>query len=104
MTSCCRIRCPAAGIFKDTLATYNTAVAVSALAAADDPSLRPQLDKAIAYLRTMQWNDRIVGPKGETIADPKYAAFAGRIRLRPQWAPRSVQHSVCAWKRCTRRD
>jgi len=68
---------PGGGIFKDTLATYNTAVAVSALAAADDPSLQPQLDKAIAYLRTMQWNDRIVGPKGETIADPKYAAFAG---------------------------
>lgn len=68
---------PGGGIFKDTLATYNTAVAVSALAAADDPSLRPQLDKSIAYLRTMQWNDRIVGPKGETISDPKYAAFAG---------------------------
>jgi squalene-hopene/tetraprenyl-beta-curcumene cyclase len=65
------------GIYKDMLATYNTAIAVSALAAADDPALRPELDKAVAYLKSQQWTDRIVGPKGEKITDPTHANWAG---------------------------
>jgi squalene-hopene/tetraprenyl-beta-curcumene cyclase len=65
------------GIFKDMLATYNTAVAVSALAAANDPTLKPELDKAVGYLRGMQWTDTITGPHGESIKDPKKANFEG---------------------------
>ena len=33
------------GIYKDTLANYNTAIAVSALAAAEDPAYKPRIDK-----------------------------------------------------------
>jgi squalene-hopene/tetraprenyl-beta-curcumene cyclase len=65
------------GIFKDGLATYNTAIAVSTLAAANDPSLKPELDKAVGYLRGMQWTDTITGPHGESIKDPKKASFEG---------------------------
>ena len=65
------------GIFKDALATYNTAIAVSALAAANDPSMKPELDKALGYLRGMQWTDTITGPHGESIKDPKKASFEG---------------------------
>ena len=65
------------GIFKDMLATYNTSIAVSALVAANDPSLQPELDKAIGYLRGMQWTDTVTGPKGETIHDPAKASFEG---------------------------
>jgi squalene-hopene/tetraprenyl-beta-curcumene cyclase len=65
------------GIFKDMLATYNTAIAVSALAAANDPSFKPELDKAVGYLRGMQWTDTITGPHGESIKDPKKASFEG---------------------------
>jgi squalene-hopene/tetraprenyl-beta-curcumene cyclase len=65
------------GIFKDMLATYNTAIAVSALAATNDPSMKPALDKALGYLRGMQWTDTITGPHGETIKDPKKASFEG---------------------------
>jgi squalene-hopene/tetraprenyl-beta-curcumene cyclase len=65
------------GIFKDMLATYNTAIAVSALAATSDPAYKPELDKALGYLRGMQWTDTITGPHGETIKDPKKANFEG---------------------------
>jgi squalene-hopene/tetraprenyl-beta-curcumene cyclase len=65
------------GIFKDALANYNTSIAVSALAAANDPALKPELDKAVGYLRGMQWTDTMTGPHGETIKDPKKASFAG---------------------------
>lgn len=43
------------GIYKDLQANYSTAIAVSALAAANDPALKPQLDKAVAYLKSLQW-------------------------------------------------
>jgi squalene-hopene/tetraprenyl-beta-curcumene cyclase len=43
------------GIYKDLLANYNTAIAVSALAAAENPEYREQIDKAVAYLKGLQW-------------------------------------------------
>ena len=43
------------GIYKDLLANYNTAIAVSALAAADNPEYRDEIDKAVAYLKGLQW-------------------------------------------------
>lgn len=43
------------GIYKDLLANYNTAIAVTALAAADDAEYRPAMDKAVAYLKGLQW-------------------------------------------------
>jgi len=55
------------GIYKDMLANYNTAIAVSALAAADDPAYKPALDKAVAFLKGLQWTEHLTGPKGETV-------------------------------------
>src|SRR5215213_1412149 len=43
------------GIYKDLLANYNTAIAVSALAAADNPQFKQQIDRAVAYLKGLQW-------------------------------------------------
>jgi squalene-hopene/tetraprenyl-beta-curcumene cyclase len=43
------------GIYADLLANYNTAIAISSLEAADDPDFRPAIDRALAYLRRLQW-------------------------------------------------
>ena len=45
------------GIYKDGLANYNTAIAVSALAAAKEPAFRERIDKAVAYLKGLQWTE-----------------------------------------------
>ncbi|MGB7159523.1 MAG: prenyltransferase/squalene oxidase repeat-containing protein [Tepidisphaeraceae bacterium] len=67
------------GIYKDLLANYNTAIAVSALAAAEEPSFKPRIDKAIAYLKGLQWTDHTPGdgPKGEKIVDDKNPWYGG---------------------------
>jgi len=46
------------GIYRDLLANYNTAIAVSALAAADDPQYRDRIDRAVAYLKGLQLTDQ----------------------------------------------
>ena len=46
------------GIYKDTLANYNTAIAVSALLAAENPAYRSRIEKAVAYLKGLQWTDK----------------------------------------------
>lgn len=43
------------GIYADLLANYNTAIAISSLVAADDPTFQPAIDRAVAYLRQLQW-------------------------------------------------
>ena len=47
------------GIYADTLANYNTSIAVSALTAAQkragDGRYQPQIDRAVAYVRRLQW-------------------------------------------------
>lgn len=66
------------GIYRDTLANYNTAIAVSALAAADDPLYQDRIDKAIAYLKGLQWTRQIGdGPKGERIVDENDPWYGG---------------------------
>ena len=47
---------PDGGVYVDMLANYNTAIAVSALAAAvdADPAYKAKLDKAVAYLKGIQ--------------------------------------------------
>ena len=69
------------GIYKDMLANYNTAIAVSALAAAEDPSFKDEIDKAVAYLKDLQWTDEIATTKdGKTIpinADNPWYGGAG---------------------------
>ncbi len=46
------------GIYKDTLANYNTAIALSALAAADNPAFKDRIEKAVSYLKGLQWTDK----------------------------------------------
>lgn len=55
------------GIYKNLQANYNTSIAVSALAAAHEPEFQPRIDKAVAYLRTLQFMPNSVGPNGEKI-------------------------------------
>lgn len=66
------------GIYKDQLANYNTAIAVSALAAANDPAYKPNIEKALAYLKSLQWTEAIEGgPKGEGKITPDNAWYGG---------------------------
>jgi squalene-hopene/tetraprenyl-beta-curcumene cyclase len=74
------------GIYKDLLANYNTAIAISALAAAEDGRYKPQIEKAVAYLKRMQWTPETipeyVGEKEENtgkqvVKDDKDPFFGG---------------------------
>jgi len=66
------------GIYKDLLANYNTAIAISALAAAKEPEYQARLEKAVAYLKQLQWSDSISGlPKGETVSGGDDMRFGG---------------------------
>lgn len=66
------------GIYKDLLANYNTAIAISSLAVADSPDFKQRIDKAVAYLKSLQWNDTIEGgPKGEKHIDVGNPWFGG---------------------------
>ena len=76
------------GVYQDLLANYNTAIALSALAAANDPAFRPQMDRAVAYLKGIQWTENAAGPgpKGEKVADksnPWYGGFGYSRAGRP---------------------
>ena len=50
---------PDGGIFRDVIATYNTAIAITALAASHEAEYQPQMMKAVEYLRRLQWTDKI---------------------------------------------
>jgi len=66
------------GIYQDLLANYNTSIALSALTSANDPAYKPQIDRAVAYLKGIQWTDKTgPGPKGEKIADDKNNWWGG---------------------------
>ena len=58
------------GIFKDLLGTYNTAIAITALTAANDPKFKEPIDKAVGYLKSLQWTDAIKDlPNGGAVDD-----------------------------------
>src|SRR5688500_258318 len=65
------------GIYKDLLANYNTAIAVSALAAAENPAFKPQIEKATQYLKGLQWTDMTTSAEGEKIAGETDAWYGG---------------------------
>lgn len=75
------------GIYKDLLANYNTAIAISALTAASNPEYKARIDRAVAYLRSIQWNDTIAaGPKGEQkidVGNPWFGGFGYGSKGRP---------------------
>jgi squalene-hopene/tetraprenyl-beta-curcumene cyclase len=82
------------GVYRDLLATYNTAIALSTMAAANDPAFAPHIERAVAYLRAMQWtvetrpefqgdNETNTGQQVVTgIEDPFYGGwgYGGRSR------------------------
>ncbi len=66
------------GIFKDQLANYNTAIAVMALSAANNPAFKDRIDKAVAYLKSLQFVDTIQGgPKGDVTYTPDNPWYGG---------------------------
>jgi squalene-hopene/tetraprenyl-beta-curcumene cyclase len=75
------------GIYKDALACYNTAIAISALAESKEPEYRGPMQKALDYLRTLQWSDTISGVPDELRVkndqDVKYGGFGYGKRSRP---------------------
>jgi squalene-hopene/tetraprenyl-beta-curcumene cyclase len=75
------------GIYKDVLACYNTAIAISALADAKASEYREPMQKALDYLRTLQWSDTIAGVPDELRVkndqDVKYGGFGYGKRSRP---------------------
>lgn len=75
------------GVYTDAIANYNTALAVSALAAANDPSFKEQTDRAIKFLHRMQWTpDTPASADGKTVkttADPWYGGFTYAGKGRP---------------------
>jgi squalene-hopene/tetraprenyl-beta-curcumene cyclase len=75
------------GIYKDLLANYNTAIAVSALVAANRPEFAPRIERAVAYLRNLQWTQSVTTAEGEDVeiaseADPWHGGwgYGGRSR------------------------
>jgi squalene-hopene/tetraprenyl-beta-curcumene cyclase len=77
---------PEGGIYEDLLANYNTAIAISAIAASKEGEYQPALAKALAYLRRLQWTDKIdqVPERMNVPADdPRYGGFGYGKRERP---------------------
>ncbi len=70
---------PDGSISEDVLATYNTAIAISSLAAARDAEYKEPMDRAVSYLRQLQWTDKIEGlpdrVKKVDEKDPNYGGF-----------------------------
>jgi squalene-hopene/tetraprenyl-beta-curcumene cyclase len=65
-------------ISSDVLATYNTAIACSTLALSNDSKYKPAAEKAVAYLRSIQWTDKIEGAeKISKKVDPKDPSYGG---------------------------
>ncbi|HXE53815.1 MAG TPA: prenyltransferase/squalene oxidase repeat-containing protein, partial [Tepidisphaeraceae bacterium] len=65
-------------IAEDSLATYNTAIAISALAESKQPQYKPAMTKALTYLRQLEFWDKVQGvPAHMQVpqADPNYGGF-----------------------------
>jgi len=77
---------PEGGIFRDTIANYNTAIAISALASSKKGEYQPAVDKALAFLRKLQWTDAIDQLPDRTPVkkdDPRYGGFGYGGKARP---------------------
>jgi squalene-hopene/tetraprenyl-beta-curcumene cyclase len=71
---------PDGGIYDENgQGNYNTAIAVTALAASKETEYRPQMFKAVAYLKNLQWNDTVEGAVTDRQAvpptDPRYGGW-----------------------------
>lgn len=69
---------PNGGIYNDMLANYNTAIAVSALAAAKEAEYQDAQNKAVAFLKRLQWSDEVATDTPERKpVDEKNPNFGG---------------------------
>jgi squalene-hopene/tetraprenyl-beta-curcumene cyclase len=70
---------PDGSISNDVLTTYNTAIAISALAISKEAEYKEPIQKALAYLRNLQWSDKIEGVPNASKKvgpdDPNYGGF-----------------------------
>jgi squalene-hopene/tetraprenyl-beta-curcumene cyclase len=66
------------GIYKDMLANYNTAIAISSLAAAHEAEYQEPQAKAVAFLKRLQWSDDTANttPERKSV-DDKNVNFGG---------------------------
>jgi squalene-hopene/tetraprenyl-beta-curcumene cyclase len=73
------------GIYQDLMANYNTAIAISAIAAANEPSFKDRQDKAVAFLKGLQWTPGQGGTEGEKVDknDSRYGGFGYGRHARP---------------------
>ncbi len=81
---------PDGGIYQDLLPNYNTAIAISALAASKEGEYQPKLAKALEYLHRLQWTDKIDNvPERSTVptTDPRYGGFGYGKPTRPDGRP-----------------
>jgi squalene-hopene/tetraprenyl-beta-curcumene cyclase len=66
-------------ISSDVLATYNTAITCSALCLSGDPKYKAAGEKAVGYLKSIQWTDKIEGVTGQSKkvdpSDPNYGGW-----------------------------
>jgi squalene-hopene/tetraprenyl-beta-curcumene cyclase len=65
------------GIYKDLQASYNTSISLSALAAANNPNYKTNIDRAVTYLKQLQWTENTVSAENEKIAGTSDAWFGG---------------------------
>ena len=49
------------GVYDRVLPSYNTAIAISAMARADTPETREAMPRALAFLRGLQWSEEVPG-------------------------------------------
>lgn len=63
------------GSIGDTLTNYNTAIAITALAAAKEH--QAQMEKAVAYLRQLQWGGTVEGITDDMKVDPSNPNYGG---------------------------
>ncbi len=81
-----RYQKPDGGIYNDLLANYNTAIAISAIAASKEAEYKPQELKAIEYLRRLQWTDKIdkVAERQQVSSDdPRFGGWGYGKKERP---------------------
>ncbi|HEX4055583.1 MAG TPA: prenyltransferase/squalene oxidase repeat-containing protein [Tepidisphaeraceae bacterium] len=75
------------GIYNQILACYNTAIAISALAESKDPGYRGAMLKALGFLRSQQWSDKISGVpedlRVKSDQDVRYGGFGYGRGARP---------------------
>jgi squalene-hopene/tetraprenyl-beta-curcumene cyclase len=64
-------------ISQDLLNNYNTSIAISSLAAANNPAFKERIDRAVAFIKGLQWTDKASGPKGERVKDDKNNWWGG---------------------------